>query len=112
MARIKIKDLPKDMKVTRQDLRQVIGGSVTLGANSLSVVNSSGGIIAAFPDVCTTPSPGGPIPIPYPNIGMASDTSGGSKSVKVSSTTAMVKGSVYSSSEGDEPGTTNEIEPV
>lgn len=27
-----------------------------------------GGIKFAFPDVCKTPSPVGPIPIPYPNI--------------------------------------------
>jgi len=24
--------------------------------------------VAAFPDVCKTPSPGGPVPIPYPNL--------------------------------------------
>ena len=30
-----------------------------------------GKAIAAFPDVCKTPSPGGPVPIPYPNQGMA-----------------------------------------
>jgi len=37
---------------------------------------------ATFPDVCETPSPGGPIPIPYPNIAKSSDTSSGSKKVK------------------------------
>jgi hypothetical protein len=26
------------------------------------------GIDAAFPDVCKTPSPAGPVPIPYPNV--------------------------------------------
>jgi hypothetical protein len=26
-------------------------------------------VVIAFPDVCKTPSPGGPIPIPYPNFG-------------------------------------------
>lgn len=26
------------------------------------------GIAFAFPDVCNTPTPGGPVPIPYPNI--------------------------------------------
>lgn len=25
----------------------------------------------AFPDVCLTPTPGGPVPIPYPNISMS-----------------------------------------
>lgn len=28
-----------------------------------------GGISFGFPDVTKTPSPGGPIPIPYPNFG-------------------------------------------
>lgn len=27
-----------------------------------------GGMNMAFPDVCLTPSPAGPVPIPYPNI--------------------------------------------
>jgi hypothetical protein len=28
------------------------------------------GMDFAFPDVCLTPSPAGPVPIPYPNIAM------------------------------------------
>lgn len=28
------------------------------------------GMDTAFPDVCLTPSPAGPVPIPYPNIAM------------------------------------------
>lgn len=28
------------------------------------------GTDTGFPDVCLTPSPAGPVPIPYPNIGM------------------------------------------
>ena len=39
----------------------------------------SGGLSIVFPDVCKTPTPGGPIPIPYPNIGKSSDTSKGPK---------------------------------
>ena len=27
-----------------------------------------GGVDAGFPDVCLTPTPAGPVPIPYPNI--------------------------------------------
>jgi hypothetical protein len=27
-----------------------------------------GSAVLAFPDVCKTPTPGGPVPIPYPNI--------------------------------------------
>ena len=48
---------------------------VTVGVNFLSVVHaSSNGITIAFPDVCKTPAPAGPIPIPYPNIAKSSDT--------------------------------------
>ncbi|MCB2188049.1 MAG: DUF4150 domain-containing protein [Deltaproteobacteria bacterium] len=32
--------------------------------------NQLGGMNFAFPDVCNTPTPVGPIPIPYPNITM------------------------------------------
>lgn len=65
----------------------------------------SNGVSIVFPDVCKTPSPGGPIPIPYPNIGKSSDTSKGPKSVKTDGQMPMVKGAQYSRSMGDEPGT-------
>jgi hypothetical protein len=56
---------------------------VTVGVNQKSVVHkSSNGVTIAFPDVCKTPSPGGPVPIPYPNIAKSADTSKGSKSTK------------------------------
>ena len=56
---------------------------VTVGANQKSVVHkSSNGVTIAFPDVCKTPSPGGPVPIPYPNIAKSADTSKGSKPTK------------------------------
>ena len=58
-----------------------------------------------FPDVCKTPSPGGPIPIPYPNIGKSSDTTAGPKTVKTDGKMPMVKGAKYMRSMGDEPGT-------
>lgn len=54
---------------------------VTVGVNNLSVVHAgSNGMTIAFPDVCKTPAPPAPpIPIPYPNIAMSSDTDQGSK---------------------------------
>jgi hypothetical protein len=58
-----------------------------------------------FPDVCKTPSPGGPIPIPYPNTGKASDTSDGPTSVKVDGKMPMTKGAKYKMTTGDEAGT-------
>jgi hypothetical protein len=35
---------------------------------------NSGRVKAGFPDVCKTPSPYGPLPVPYPNIKKGSDT--------------------------------------
>lgn len=79
---------------------------VTVGVNNLSVVHkSSSGVTIAFPDVCKTPSPGGPIPIPYPNIAKSSDTAKGTKKVKCDGNPVCVKDSNFSMSVGDEPGT-------
>lgn len=58
-----------------------------------------------FPDVCKTPTPGGPVPIPYPNIGMASNTSKGPKKVKTDKKMPMAKGAKYNVTSGDEAGT-------
>ena len=80
-----------------------MGSSVFV--NGMGTVHKgSGGKVICFPDVCKTPSPGGPIPIPYPNIGMSSDTAKGTKKVKNQGNPVMVKGSNYSTSTGDEAG--------
>lgn len=77
----------------------------TVGVNMLSVVHkSSTGTTIAFPDVCKTPSPGGPIPIPYPNIAMSSDTAKGSKKVKMDGNPICTKDSNFKMSTGDEAG--------
>ena len=77
----------------------------TTFANSRGIAHKgSGGMSTVFPDVCKTPSPGGPVPIPYPNIGKASDTSQGPKKVTTDGKMPMVKGAKYSTSTGDEPG--------
>lgn len=60
---------------------------------------------ATIPDVCKTPSPGGPVPIPYPNIATQSSLKGGTKTVKAKKMMIAIKGSQYSRSNGDEPGT-------
>lgn len=75
-------------------------------ANSRGIAHKgSGGMSMVFPDVCKTPAPpAGPIPIPYPNIGKSSDTSSGTKKVKVDGKMGMVKGAKYSMSAGDEAG--------
>lgn len=80
--------------------------SVTVGVNNLSVVHkSSNGTTIAFPDVCKTPSPGGPIPIPYPNVARSSDTAKGTKKVKCDGNPTCVKDSNFKTSTGDEAGT-------
>jgi len=79
--------------------------TVTVNVNKRTVVHkSSGGVVTGFPDVCKTPTPGGPVPIPYPNIARSADTEKGSKTVKVDDFPIMLKGSVFSTSTGDEPG--------
>jgi hypothetical protein len=78
---------------------------VTVAVNNMSVVHKgSGGITTAFPDVCKTPTPGGPIPIPYPNIAMSSDTAKGASSVKCDGNPVCVENSNFSTSTGDEAG--------
>ena len=74
-------------------------------ANNLTLVHaSSSGMTQWFPDVCKTPSPAGPIPIPYPNIAMSTDTADGSTTVKVDGNPIMLQGSNYKMSSGDEAG--------
>jgi len=62
------------------------------------------GMSLVFPDVCKTPTPGGPVPIPYPNLGKSSDTLG-TMTVSTDGQQLMVKGKKYIMSTGDEPGT-------
>ena len=74
-------------------------------ANSRGIAHKgSGGMSPVFPDVCKTPTPAGPVPIPYPNIGKSSDTSGGPSSVTTDGEMPMTKGAKYSMSAGDEAG--------
>ena len=77
-----------------------------------TVQQGSEGIAESFPDVCDTPSPGGPIPIPYPNIAKSSDTSKGTKKVKTEGKMPMTKGSSYKKSTGDEPSHVSEMEKI
>lgn len=80
--------------------------STSVGVNKLSVVHKkTNGVTIAMPDVCKTPSPGGPIPIPYPNIARSSDTAKGTKDVSVDGNPVCVKDSNFSTSTGDEAGT-------
>ena len=77
----------------------------TVFVNGRGVVHqTSGGLSTVFPDVCKTPSPAGPIPIPYPSIGKASDTSSGPRTVTVDGSMPMTKDAKYARTSGDEAG--------
>jgi uncharacterized Zn-binding protein involved in type VI secretion len=61
----------------------------------------------AFPDVCKTPTPpGAPVPIPYPNIAMLNQASGGtvSSKVKIMGKKAATQDTEITMSSGDEAG--------
>lgn len=73
-------------------------------ANSLVHKGSNAISIATIPDVCKTPSPGGPIPIPYPNISQSITLAKGTTTVKADKMMIAVKGSEFSLSNGDNPG--------
>jgi hypothetical protein len=64
-----------------------------------------GASVATLPDVCKTPTPGGPVPIPYPNFADQGTLDKGTTSVKAKGNMIAIKGSEYSTSFGDEPGT-------
>jgi hypothetical protein len=77
----------------------------------ISCKAADGKSIACFPDVCFTPPQAPPtptgVPIPYPNTGMAKDTTKGSRTVKISGKEVMLKDkSYFKTSYGDEAGNT------
>jgi hypothetical protein len=74
-------------------------------ANSLVHKGSNGISIATIPDVCKTPSPAGPVPIPYPNISQSITLDKGTTTVKADGGMMIAnKGSEFSLSNGDNPG--------
>jgi hypothetical protein len=78
----------------------------TVLVNNRTVVHkTSDGVSSAFPDVCQTPSPGGPLPIPYPNVAVSADTADGSETYTADGHPIMLQGSNFKTSTGDEPGT-------
>lgn len=86
-----------------------MANKVFANGREISCKAGAGKSIAAFPDVCFTPpqTPATPpgVPIPYPNNGMSSDMSEGSKNVKISGKEIMLKNkSYFKKSTGDEAG--------
>ncbi|WAS91096.1 DUF4150 domain-containing protein [Nannocystis poenicansa] len=76
-------------------------------ANGRSIIHSGDGLkhVAAPPDVCKTPTPGGPVPLPYVNVAFDSDLAAGTKQVKIEGSPVAHSRSHLSTSTGDEPGT-------
>jgi len=77
--------------------------------NEIACKAASGMTIAALPDTCFTPpeNPATPpgVPLPYPNTGKASDTTKGSKSVRITKKEVGLKNkSYFKTSYGDEAG--------
>ena len=68
--------------------------------------NSIGMGVANVPDVCKTPTPTGPVPIPYPNIAQNAMfiPSTIAKKVKIVGASAVIVGAKTGLSNGDEPG--------
>ncbi len=68
------------------------------------VTKVSGGTVLTFPDVCKTPSPGGPVPVPYPNVAKSAALADGSATVTIDGAPVCLKGSKLATSTGDEAG--------
>lgn len=77
----------------------------TVKVNMRTVVHAaSSGVATTFPDTCKTPTPAGPVPIPYPNVAKSTDTTQGSTQVKMDGNPIMLQGSFFAQSTGDEAG--------
>jgi hypothetical protein len=80
--------------------------TIKVNGTSLTLVHkfSTGISIATIPDVCKTPTPGGPVPVPYPNIANSIALSSGTTTVKGDKAMAANKGSKFALSNGDNAG--------
>ncbi|MEX1362565.1 MAG: DUF4150 domain-containing protein [Nannocystaceae bacterium] len=76
-------------------------------ANGRVILHKGDGLtqVSGPPDVCKTPSPGGPVPIPYPNIAKDGDLAKGAKKTKIEGNPVALESSNLSTSTGDEAGT-------
>jgi len=85
-----------------------MGKNVYANGMEISAKSSDNKSIAAMADVCLSPPspPAGPVPIPYPNTGMTSDTTSGTRNVKIGGEEVGIKNeSKYKQSNGDQPAT-------
>jgi hypothetical protein len=76
-------------------------------ANNRTIVHRGDGLtnVAALPDVCKTPLPAGPTPVPYPNFARDGDLTKGAKQVTIDGAPVAHAGSKIARSSGDEAGT-------
>jgi hypothetical protein len=86
-----------------------MSNDVYANGREVACKSGSGKSPCAFPDVCFTPplTPATPpgVPVPYPNTGFESDTTQGSKTVKINNKEVMLRNkSYFSKSTGDEAG--------
>jgi hypothetical protein len=65
----------------------------------------AGGTDQATPDVCKMPTPGGPVPTPYPNIAQGTAATGAAYKVLMSGAPAHNLGTSIPMSNGDNAGT-------
>jgi hypothetical protein len=70
--------------------------------NKLTVSKNTGSAVAAFPDVCKTPTQPAPLPLPYP--GVTYDWRTSQTKVPLVGQKVAVKGSSIAASRGDEAG--------
>src|SRR5579871_883450 len=89
---------------TQQGRIDAMPSDILVNNLGLTYKGTIGVTIATLPDVCKTPSPAGPIPIPYPNFADQSSLDNGSTTVKAHGNMIAIKGSEYSMSSGDEAG--------
>jgi hypothetical protein len=68
------------------------------------VTTQSEGKVVGFPDVCKTPSPSGPVPIPYTNVAQSKDLENGSKTVSINGAAVCLSDSFIGKSTGNEAG--------
>lgn len=79
--------------------------SATLINGMSPVTSESDGTVVGFPDVCMTPGPTGPVPVPYPNIAKSESLKDGSKSVTINGASVCLSTSRLGMSTGNEAGT-------
>ncbi|MER8461524.1 DUF4150 domain-containing protein [Mesorhizobium sp. M1396] len=79
---------------------------IVVNSLGLTYKGTIGISIATIPDVCKTPTPGGPVPLPYPNFANQGTLKDGTTTVFAKGGKMIaIKGSQYGMSTGDEPGT-------